>query len=176
MKNHKLFVKIKKIISEKNGMSYIELSIMLVVIVAAFAFFIQIYGMLTAQTLISNTARNLLRHVELAGGATYPSSISGSKSNVVSDVKDELSGSKDIDTSSIQVFMSSPNNVDNSVEVNAGNLGDFQYQVRTPIKLTVKAKYKFFDLIGGITIGASFQGASEKFFKDLNYDPIYSKN
>lgn len=185
MKMHALLKKVKKITFENKGLSYMEFLLMLMILVSMIYIFVQIYGVISTQILVSDTAKNLLRHIELAGGAVYPGSVVGSTVDVLNDAKNELNSANNIDRNSVTVLLNRPANVNDLVDMSTVDPSTFKYQIRTPIKLVLATKYNFFQLngltnstllSGGITISSSFQGASEKFFKDPNYIPINSQH
>lgn len=178
--------KLKSKIKDTRGMSFLEFSLMLIILIGMIVLFIQMYGMVNAQILVSNTTKNALRRVELAGTFKYIDPNNSSKAiNIYDEVVSEIKKAGSFDTTTISIMASDPANETNLIEVNSSNADSLKYQIRKPIILKISAQYNFFKLNGlvssvplegGITVSSKYQGASERFFKSLDYTSVDDQN
>lgn len=145
---------IKKVLFNNAGQtSYIEFSVGFIMLLTLLVIVVQVYGLMQAETVAMNAAKDALRRVELNGGE--PSA------NLTSDVTDALSKIKGISNISIKL---------DGMPIDSVPAG--HYQLRNDITLELDAKYSFNILgidLASIPIAIKYTGSSEKFNKNLPY-------
>lgn len=142
------------------GQSYLEFSVMIIFVITIFYTVFEVFWLINAQILLTNTTKSTLREVEVYGQV---------KPNLIHNVEESLKKAKNLNSVSILI---------NDEPAASGT----KYQLRDPIKITIKANYNITILndayketaagrYTGIPLSATYHGISQRLDKD-DPDPV----
>lgn len=160
-KHNLCYFNIYRIIKSTKGISYLEFTIMFVVLIGAFYILFQCFAIINTQILIMNTCRSSLRAVEVYGKAP---------DFLKEEIKEALQKVPNVEQDTIKIYIN-----------DSENFGGVQYQMRNTITVKVSVVYNLY-FIGNIEtlnrvkypipLSSTYTGTSERLWKENEWDAI----